>query len=281
MTALAETVTSPAAVGRARRSPRRVADAALLAWLAVAVGVTLLGPLLATEPARTVAAGYQAPGPGLPLGADGLGRDVAQRLLAGGAELLGIAALATVVAVACGAFAGLALTARAGWVRVGALLLDVLLIIPAMLTMMVLIFGLGSGVGTMVCIATVVGVPFVARYTRAIAGPVVRSDYVLHARAAGDPWLRVWACEVAPNLVGPWLADAGVRFVGSVYLIAAAGFLGFAPLGNDVDWATQVQAGLQGIRLNPWASVAPALAIAVVTVPANLLADRGLRRTQR
>lgn len=133
----------------------------------------------------------------------------------------------------------------------------------------------------MVLIMCVASVPFVARFTRAVATPVLASDYVLAARLGGDGWPTVFVHEVVPNLAAPLLADAGARFIGSLYLVAAAGFLGFSPLGGDLDWATMVQAGLEGLRLNPWASLAPALVIAAITVPANLLVDRQLRRMLR
>ena len=90
-----------------------------------------------------------------------------------------------------------------------------------------------------------------------------------------------WLREIVPNLVGPLLADAGARFVGALYMVASAGFLGFNPLGGDGDWATMIQTNLDGLGKNPWASLAPALAVVSITVPANLLADRWMRRKTR
>ena len=252
--------------------------AGLLGALVLAV---FLAPFAAGSPEASVGPGYSPPSAGLPLGTDGLGRDVWARLLTGGSGLLVVAVLATGVAMCVGITLGLALTSTSRMATVLAAVLNVLLVIPSMLTMMVLVFGLGSGIPTMVLIMSVASVPFVARFTRSVAGPVLRSEYVAVARACGDGWPTVLAREVLPNLKAPLLADTGVRFVGSLYLVAAAGFLGFSPLGGDLDWATMVQAGLEGIRLNPWASLAPALAIAAITIPANLLVDRAMREGQR
>lgn len=258
-------------------SAHRVA-AAMLATLVLA---TLIAPSWATSPEDSVGPSYSRPAAGLPLGTDGLGRDVWSRLLAGGSGLLLVAALATVVAMCIGVTLGLALTSTSRWAAALAAALNVVLVIPSMLTMMVLVFGLGSGIPTMVLVMSVASVPFVARYTRSIAGPVLRSEYVAAARAGGDGWPTVLVREVLPTMKAPLLADAGVRFIGSLYLVAAAGFLGFSPLGGDLDWATMVQGGLEGIRLNPWASLAPALAIAAITIPANLLVDQAMRRGQQ
>ena len=250
------------------------------AILVVALAVAIFGPVLAVDPDLTKSAGYAPAGGEHLLGTDGLGRDVWQRVLAGGAGLLLIAAASTAAAVILGIIFGLVMTSRSWPARLLTMALSVVLVIPSMLTMMVLIFGLGSGVGTMMIIMCATSVPFVARYTRAVAHPVLTSDYVLAARAGGDSWPTVYRREVLPNLASPLLADAGARFIGALYLVAAAGFLGFSPLGSDTDWATMVQASLEGIRLNPWASLAPALAMALITIPANLLVDRATRRVQ-
>lgn len=251
------------------------------AWLAATVPACLIAPAWAGTPEDSVGPGYLRPTAGLPMGTDGLGRDVWSRLLAGGSGLLLIAALATAVAMCVGITLGLALASTTRWATALGAVLNVALVIPSMLTMMVLVFGLGSGVATMVLVMSAVSVPFVARFTRSVAGPVLRSDYVLAARAGGDGWPTVLLREVLPNLAPPLFADAGGRFIGSLYLVAAAGFLGFAPLGGDLDWASMVQSSLEGIRLNPWASLAPALAIAAITIPANLLVDQTMRKGQR
>lgn len=249
--------------------------------LGALVLATLIAPVWSGTPEASIGPGYSAPTPEVLLGTDGLGRDVWSRLLAGGSGLLLVASLATAVSMCVGVTLGLALTSTSRWSTALAAALNVVLVIPSMLTMMVLVFGLGSGIATMALVMSVVSVPFVARYTRSIAGPVLQSEYVAAARSGGDGWPTILIREVLPNLQAPLLADAGVRFIGSLYLVAAAGFLGFSPLGGDLDWATMVQAGLEGIRLNPWASLAPALAIAAISIPANLLVDQAMRREQR
>lgn len=247
---------------------------------AIVMIVVLAGPLIPREGGKTVAPGYAPPGPGLPLGTDGIGRDVFARVLHGGAGLLLIAVVATVVSVAVGIVLGILLSFRGRVTAAVAAGLDVALVIPGMLVMLMLVYGLGGGTGTMVLIATLVNAPFIARFTRALTLPLLDADYVVAARMAGDSWPKVVVREILPNVAGPLATDAGARFIGSLYMVAAAGFLGFSPLGNDHDWATMIQAGLPGLRLNPWASAAPALAVVLVTVPVNLLVDRFAARSR-
>ena len=80
--------------------------------------------------------------------------------------------------------------------------------------------------------------------------------------------------EVLPNLAVPLATTVGMRFINSVYLVATAAFLGFDPLGTGSDWGTMIQTGVTGISLNPWAALAPTIAIACITISGNLLLDR-------
>ena len=248
---------------------------ATVAFLLVLAAVS--APVGAGDGIRTVAAGFSPPTAALPLGTDGLGRDVMARLLAGGRDLVVVAGVATALAVIVGVALGLITSRPGGLTSALRWILDVVLVVPAMLTMLVLIFGIGPGVLTVVIITAAISAPFVARFVRSLARPLLSSEFVLIARSGGDSSATIFGREVLPVLAGPIAADAGARFVGAVYLVASASFLGFDPLGSSSDWAAMVQSGLAGIALNPWAALEPALAIALITVPANLLVDRVLR----
>lgn len=267
--------------GRPRAFRARCLPALLPLITVGTVLVALTGPLWAGSPDRTVGPPFRPAGSGSSLGTDYLGRDVLDRVLAGRAALLGVALLATLAASVVGVIAGLlsALPGRAArWLL---LLLTVVLIVPPVLVMLVGVFGGGPGIGTVVLVVVLTGAPVSARYVRSVAAPVLASGYVEVARAAGDNWPTVLVREVAPNLVGPVLADLGSRFIAAFYLIAAAGFLQLAPLAGGGDWATMIRQNLAGLGLNPWAVLAPALAITAITVPVNLLADRLLQRWGR
>lgn len=267
--------------GAVGRRPGARADFVWAAALAGTVLLTLIGPLLADRPGRTVAAPFARPTSTLPLGADYLGRSVSDRALAGGADLLLVAGGATLAATAVGVALGLftALPGRGSrWTSAGLL---ILLVMPPVLVMMVVAFGLGPGAATMVLLTVCVSAPLSARYLRAVVRPILDSGYVEMARAAGDSTALILVREVLPNLAGPVLADLGSRFVGAFYLVSAAGFLGLSALAGGGDWAAMIRQNLPGITINPWATVVPAMAIAAVTIPANLLADRCLHRWTR
>lgn len=277
-TRLLDVVADDTAVVTARaagdRRGRRRTTLPVVVLLGVVLAATVAGPWVVSDPGRTVTTAFRVPDADHLLGTDNLGRDVLARTVAGGAGLVSVALCATSVACLVGVGLGLALTGRWRGRGLLAFLLDVLLVVPSILMLMVLVFGLGSGALTMVVVMTAVTAPFMARYTRALVGPVLRSDYVQAAVLAGDRRRVVLVREVLPVVAVPLLTDAGARFVGGLYLVASAGFLGFDPLGGRADWATMVSDGLAGVALNPWACLAPAVAIALVAVPANVLVDR-------
>lgn len=258
--------------GGSRRG--RVAFAVLAAFFALSVGFAVFGGLVPLDGDATVGMAFLAPSPEHLLGTDKLGRDVLARVLHGGARLLGVSLLATLAATGAGALLGFATSGRSRLCRGLAAAVDLLAVIPAVVTLMVLVFGLGAGAGTMALVAVVATAPYVARYMRSVVRPVLESDYVVAARLSGDSLARVAVREVLPNVALPLATDAGQRFIGAVYLVASAAFLGFDPLGGGADWATMIQEGMAGLALNPWATLAPALALACVTVSGNLLVDR-------
>ena len=235
-------------------------DLVLLVFFIAFLALALAGSLSPADGTSTVGAAFMPPSAEHPLGTDGLGRDVLARLMHGGAHLIAVAAVSTAVAAAVGVALGFAVSAKGRFADVLSYLLDLLLVIPSILVVMVLVFGLGSGVGTMIVVTTAVSAPYIARYTRSLVRPVAASPYVTAARLSGDSAAKTAVREVLPNLAVP--------------LATTAAFLGFDPLGTGSDWGTMIQTGVTGISLNPWAALAPTIAIACITISGNLLLDR-------
>ena len=246
----------------------------LPAVFCIFLGLALLGGLAPLDGTTSHGMGYEAPCAAHLLGTDGLGRDVLARTLGGGAQLIWVALVATLASTFVGLVLGFVM-ATPGLISRGIVaVVDLLVVLPTMLVMMVLVYGLGSGVATMVAVMCAVTAPYLGRYVQSLVKPVLASDYVVQARLAGDCETLIMAREVLPVIVVPLLADTGQRFISAVYLVASASFLGFDALGSGADWGTMIQSGLAGLALNPWASLAPAIALACVTVPGNLLLDR-------
>ncbi len=240
----------------------------------VLLGIVLLGPELAPHSATApVAQPFSPPGTGGLFGTDHLGRDVLSRVLHGGRPLLLTSLLSALAGAGIGAAIGLLTAlARGRWVEPVLMRpLDTLAAVPPILLSLLVLTALPDRGGLVLAVA-LASVPLSARVARAAAEQVVGRAHVEVAIARGErlPWLL--GREVLPLVAGPLAADAGVRFVTAVYLVAAAGFLGLGT--SDSDWGLLIVEALPGAALQPWALLAPVAGIAILAMVANRAAER-------
>ncbi|TDC71328.1 ABC transporter permease [Streptomyces hainanensis] len=254
-----------------RRSDLR--RALVLAAPAVLLGLlTLCGPLLAPEAEGTpVTAPYAEPGGGAPLGGDLLGRDVLSRVLHGGGPLIGsalvIALAVTLLATLIGCLAAL----RPGLGRAIERTTDFAILLPPLLGVMLLALAWpGGGRAAVVAAAVVLGTPYATRIVAGAAAPFATTGFVESAIANGEGILHLAFREILPNLRSTVIALFGLRFVEGVYIASMAGFLQLGPQPPAADWALMVKENAPGILLNPWAVIAPSIAISVLAVSVNL-----------
>lgn len=256
-------------------------------WLAggIAAAVVLLammGPFLAGSHTAIIGRPFLPPSDAHPLGTDVLGRDVLNRVLAGGRVVVALAFGATVLSTLLGLTVGvLAAMARQ---RVGELvfrLLDVLTVMPALLVLLVLATGFpGSDLAILAGVALTTA-PFSARVVRAASQQVVTRGYVEVALARGDGRLVVLGRDVLPNIVGPVLTDTGLRFGAAVYLTSTAGFLGLGAGAPAANWGRMVDENLPGAALTLWPCLVPAVLLVAFAVTFNQLVDELGERVAR
>lgn len=238
----------------------------------VVVVLALLGPSLAARGAeQPIGIPFAGPSGDAWLGTDRLGRDVLSRLLYGGWGLLltaaVIAVVVTVVASVLGAVA--ALRPRAG--AVIELAMDFVILLPAVLgILLVLTSWPDAGVAGLIVLALLFGAPYCARVFAAAAAGVASSGYVEAAQASGETLPHLVFREMMPNLREVFATQLGLRFVAGVYLVATASFLQLPTTLGATNWAGMVRDNTSGLLLNPWAALAPSLAIAIVAVSVNL-----------
>ncbi|MGO9954444.1 MAG: ABC transporter permease [Solirubrobacteraceae bacterium] len=245
--------------------------------------VVFVGPLVSPyPPTRIVAPPFLSPNARFPLGTDVLGRDVLSRLLCGGESVLLLGGLATLLAYVVGGTIGLAAGFSRGWLD-GVLmrLMDVILAIPALLFLLELATGAGSGGLVAVIGVATIQVPGIARIIRAATLDVSVRGYVEAASARGERTTFILFREIAPNIAPTIVADGGTRLTVSILSIAALTFLGVGLQPPAANWALMMTENRPGLTFQPWAVIAPALALAAMTVGINLLADACARSLGR
>ncbi|ADI04396.1 ABC transporter permease protein [Streptomyces bingchenggensis BCW-1] len=264
------TTTLASEVGR--RSTGRTRTLALTAVAVLPLLLAVAGPLLAPHSLSSpVTAPFAAPSADAPLGGDQLGRDVLSRLLHGGTLLVAgallVAAVVTVAATVVGCFAVL----RPALGRAVERCADVAILLPPLLGIMLIALAWpGGGRWAVIAAAIVLGTPYAVRVVAAAAAPLASAGYVEAAITRGESTAYIALCELLPNLRFTVLTLFGLRFVDAVYVISMAGFLQIGPQPPASDWSLMVRENASGILLNPWAVVAPSLAIAAVAIMVNL-----------
>jgi peptide/nickel transport system permease protein len=250
--------------------------------LAFLVIVALAAPLLAPfDPDRQldiIGLKNHPPSWTFLLGTDVLSRDVWSRIVYGARVSLGIGGLGALVAVSVGSLVG----AVAGYYRrwVDAVLMrtvDVGLALPRIFILLmavalwdrlpfwvlVLAIGLTSWFGT-------------GRLVRAEVLSLRERDYVLAARALGAGAGGVIFRHVLPNAAAPIIVSAALG-VGNVLLLEASlSFLGIGIRPPTPSWGNMIADGAPSVYTAPWTTVAAGLAISLVVMSLNAVAD-GLR----
>ncbi|QIP88339.1 ABC transporter permease [Streptomyces sp. Tu 2975] len=250
--------------------------------LVLPLGLALIGPLLAEPAVPGAFAPYAGGGDEFLLGTDGLGRDVLALLLHGGRSALGMALGAVAVAYVTGGLVGLlAASARRRWIDELLIRpLDVVLPVPTLLVISVVAVGWrGSPVAIALAVAAV-NVPPVARLVRAAALDAASSPVAEALRVQRESRARIQLDYVARSVLSPVAADIGTRVTIAVFLVGSANFLGLGLDPTAPDWAVSIARSREGLLLQPWAVLAPALMLVMFTVGLNLLADRLLARSR-
>ncbi|MFC8848037.1 MULTISPECIES: ABC transporter permease subunit [unclassified Micromonospora] len=258
---------------------RRTAVATLAG---IVVTVALCGGALAPhDPVTPLGAPWSPPGDGSLLGTDVLGRDVLSRVLAGGRQLTLTAGAAAVVAAAVGITGGL----LAGW-RDGLLsrllhaAADLLLAVPLLLIAMLFAFSLPA---TAAVIAATVcgGAPLTLRIVGDAVRQIRHAGYVDAALGRGESGTTILGREILPALAALAGTEIGARFLVALQLAAALSLLGLGPAPPAPDWAGMIRENVSGAGLSPAALVAPAVALAALSLTVAAAGGAAARHTRR
>lgn len=190
------------------------------------------------EDRATRVTSFGGPQPWFLLGSDALGRDVLSRVLVGAQFSLGIAAIATILSIALGAFVGAVAGYAGGWADTTLMrLADLVIVLPGIYVVLAvrgvlpLVLSTAEVFVALSAVLTLVGWPVVARGVRAILVVSRHAEYAEAARAAGaGPW-RVIARHLMPGTIGFLGVQATVLVPAFVMAEATLSFvgLGFAP----------------------------------------------------
>lgn len=257
---------------------RRSAVVGLVLVVAVAAGALLAPAVAGRDPLDQVLPDkLRPPGGAYLLGTDGLGRDLWARLVWGARISLLVGVVSVALAAVLGTALGLAAGYFRGWID-GAIMrvVEVLMSFPLVLLAIAIVAVLGSGVRNLMLAVGISSVPPFARLVRGQVLTVSQREYVEAARAIGAAHNRIMVRHILPNIASAIIVLATLRVSTVILTESALSFLGLGISPPTATWGAMIADGMKWLRIAPWISTVPGIAIMVTVLAFNLFGD-GLR----
>lgn len=261
---------------------RRLGGGRLAAFLFGAILVAavfttaLLAPWLAPMDPAAQDLGRRLEGAGddRPLGRDELGRDILSRLVWGARVSVSVGLSVVVLA----GFVGTVIGAVAGFAggRIDALLMrttDVFLAFPGILLAIALVAVLGPALRHVVLALVVIGWVGYARLVRGQVLQLKEQEFVLAARATGQPAPRILVRHILPNVLPTLMVQASLGMAGAILAEASLSFLGLGIQPPTPSWGAMINAGRSHLLDAPHLALFPGLAILLTVMGLNFLGD--------
>jgi peptide/nickel transport system permease protein len=247
--------------------------------LTMMISLAFLAPFITTyEPTQQLRRERLQPPDSTHLfGTDNLGRDIFTRVLYGAHVSLAVG----IFSVALGAVAGTLLGLVSGyfgrqWDTLVMRLIDVMLAFPGILLALAIIAVLGRDLRNVMIAVGIASIPVYTRVVRGSTLSIKEYDFILAARALGAPSWRIILRHILPNVVAPIIVVTTNGVAGAIIAGAALSFLGLGQQPPDPEWGLMLNEGREYIRVAPWVTTFPGLAIVITVLSINLIGD-GLR----
>ncbi|MDO6728208.1 ABC transporter permease [Cognatishimia sp. 1_MG-2023] len=214
------------------------------------------------------------------LGTDSIGRDLLSRMIYGGRTTILVAAAATAVSFLTGSILGFTAAVVGGWFdQILSRFVDLVMSIPPLILALVILSVMPTTIVVLIVVMGLLDSTRVFRLSRAVAVDITVMDYVEAARLRGEGTVWIVFREILPNALSLLIAELGLRFIFAVLFISTLSFLGLGVQPPAADWGGIVKENKDGLVYGISAALMPTIAIAVLAISVNLVADWALNRT--
>jgi peptide/nickel transport system permease protein len=207
-------------------------------------------------------------------GTDELGRDVLSRVVVGArTALVGPLVIAIsgfvvsgLIGIGAGYIGGLfdSITMR---------IVDFMFALPGLLIAIVIVTIVQGGYWVAVLVLAVLNVQGDIRLVRGATLAQRSLAYVEAERVVGlSPWSIMYR-HIGRNILPILLADLAVDFGGALVALAGLAFLGLGAQPGTADWGLMLTQGQAVLFENPYAALAPGIAIVLLAMSVNLIGD--------
>lgn len=243
--------------------------------------VILIAPVLAPYGATEVnpVGPLASPSPDAWFGTDEIGRDVFSRILIGirtsWFAALGVILLGTVIGGLIGAIAG-AFGGKTDMVLMR--VTDLFLSLPAPVLAIAVIAAMGPSLRNTLIALSIVWWPWYARIVRGEVRALAARPHAEAAKLAGVSRTRLVLKHLLPGAAAPVIVTMSLDVGNLILALAGLSFIGLGAPPPAPELGAMSARGLQYLFGHPWVPIAPAAAVALLALAANLLGDAINRR---
>ncbi len=221
---------------------------------------------------------WQGPSLKHPLGTDQLGKDLLTKVALGGRISIAIGIGATLAILLIGVVYG-SISGFAGGRLDNIMMrfLDALYGLPYLPFAIIVLAIIGTNnIWTMVLALSIASWFTAARIVRGQIITLKENDYVRAAKAVGARWYRILSRHLLPNTLGVLIIAIFLELPGVILGEAFLSFIGLGISPPDASLGSMAQEGRSVYRVHPNAIIIPSIAIAMLVISANFIAD-GMR----
>ena len=208
------------------------------------------------------------------LGTDGVGRDLASRMIHGTSVAVRVGfismGIAAVIGIVLGGMAGY----FGGIIDIAiSRVIEIVICFPLFFLILIIMVWLEPNINNVMIVIGLTSWTGIARYTRAEFMRIKQSDYVTAAKSLGFTSNRIMFRHILPNSLAPVMVSITFGIAGAILTEAGLSYLGFGVQPPAPSWGNILRAAFSNIQIAPHMIYPPCIAIFLGVFSYNLVGD--------
>lgn len=209
-----------------------------------------------------------------PLGTDQFGRDLLARVASGGVRSLGSAVLVLSLILLTSIGLGILFGMVGGiFDAIAMRVIDVFLALPPIVLALAIVGVVGVGFENLLLAIFVSSLAFYTRLARSYILLSKQRKDVITARLSGIGWTKIVIGHIFPPVFAQMLIVATLDLGGVMISLASLSFLGLGVQPPEAEWGAMLAESRSFYTFAPWLLIAPATAIFLAVMSANLIGN--------
>jgi peptide/nickel transport system permease protein len=208
------------------------------------------------------------------LGTDGLGRDIAARMIHGTSVAVQVGFISMGIASVIGIFLGGLAGYYGGWIDIIiSRVIEVVICFPVFFLILSILVWLDPSIINVMIVLGLTRWTSIARYTRGEFLRLKGQDFVMAAQAMGLSNMRIMFKHILPNALAPVMVSITFGIAAAILIESALSWLGFGVQAPAPSWGNLLRTGYDSLRDAPYMVYPPCVAIFIAVMAYNLVGD--------